>query len=416
VHDPLLNTVGAMDRQPIRNRRLTRRRLLTTGVSLAGSTTLAAAGIGTVRPTVASAARTSPPPAVPRLSLPAPTGRRLVGTTSLHLVDDSRTDPLAPSPRKRELMVRLWYPASHSHQPAAAYLTPGVASAYVEFLRTTTGADLPGDLLSFSTHSAQDAPAARGPRRPVALFSHGFGVSAAVNTGLHEELASRGYVVAGIDHTFDAGAVEFPDGRVEAQQAGLPIDDLLRQVRVADVRFTLDSLTALAAGRNPDAGHRDLPRGLSQALDLTRVAGYGHSLGCPAVVGAMGEDRRIDVTAALDGDLVPAPHERPVLIVGNQHRRHAADPELAAFYDQLRGPRLYLVIDGAEHSDITDFTVFKSTVDLSAVFNVGPINGVRALGIQRAYLAAWFDRALRGRHSRLLRGESPRFPEVDFQP
>ena len=54
--------------------------------------------------------------------------------------------------------------------------------------------------------------------------------------------------------------------------------------------------------------------------------------------------------------------------------------------------------------------------DISVVFSTGPIDGVRAVSIQRRYLTAWFDWALRGRARPLLRGESTRFPEVDFQP
>jgi predicted dienelactone hydrolase len=354
--------------------------------------------------------------AIPRLRLPAPTGPHWVGTTSLHLVDDSRTDPLAPTPRVRELMVRLWYPAGQSRQPAAAYMTPGVASVSTDFLRAATGVDLPSDLLSFPTHSLQDAPALPGARRPVLLFSHGFGIPAALNTSLHEELASWGYVVAGIDHTFDA-AVEFPDGRVEVQRPGLPIDDLLREVRAADLRFVLDQFTALAAALDSDAGHRPLPRSLARMLDLTRVGAYGHSLGGPTVIGAMNQDRRIDAGAALDGTLRgPVTFDRPFLMMGNQHERRADDPDWAVFYDQLPGPRLHLVIDGARHSDLTDITVFKLTIDVSTIFPTGPIDGARAVSIERSYLLAWFDWALRGRARPLLRGESTRFPEVDFQP
>lgn len=356
------------------------------------------------------------PGTIPQLRLPAPTGPHWVGTTSLHLVDHSRIDPLAPTPRVRELMVRLWYPAAQSGQPAAAYLTPGVASVSTDFLRAATGVDLPGDLLSFPTHSLQDAPALPGALRPVLLFSHGFGVPAALNTSLHEELASWGYVVAGIDHTFDT-AVEFPDGRVEVQQPGLPIDDLLREVRAADVRFVLDQLTALAATRDADAGQRRLPGGLTRMLDLTRVGAYGHSLGGPTVIGAMNQDRRIDAGAALDGTLRgPINFDRPFLMMGNQHERQADDPDWAAFYDQLLGPRLHLVIDGAEHADLTDIAVFKSTIDISAIFPTGPIDGARVVSIERSYLLAWFDWALRGRARPLLRSESTRFPEVDFQP
>jgi hypothetical protein len=60
--------------------------------------------------------------------------------------------------------------------------------------------------------------------------------------------------------------------------------------------------------------------------------------------------------------------------------------------------------------------VFKAAVDVSALFSVGPIDGLRAVEIQRAYLTAWFDQTLLSRQSALLRGESPAFPEVDFQP
>jgi predicted dienelactone hydrolase len=314
-------------------------------------------------------------------------------------------------------MVRLWYPAAaRSRQPAAAYNTPGVAGVFTDFLRATTGLDLPNDLLTFPTHSLQDAPVLRGAHRPVVLFSHGLGINAALNTALHEELASRGYVVAGVDHTYD-GVVEFPDGRVEVQRPGLPVDNLLREVRSADLRFVLDQLTELAAGHNPDAGGRPLPRGLARILDVTRVGAYGHSLGGPAVIGAMNQDRRIAAGAALDGTLRgPVTFKRPFLMIGNQHERRADDPDWAAFFDQLRGPRLHLVIDGAEHSDLTDITAFKSTVDVSAVFPTGPIDGVRSVRIQRRYLVAWFDSALRGRDRRLLHSESARFPEVDFQP
>ncbi|MGH7469822.1 MAG: hypothetical protein ACRENP_17880 [Longimicrobiales bacterium] len=173
------------------------------------------------------------------------------------------------------------------------------------------------------------------------LFSHGFGVSAAIYSGLHEELASRGYVVAGIEHTFDAGAVQFPDGRLVVQKPDIQIDETLRAVRTADIRFVLDAFGALAAGRNPDAGHRRLPAGLGRTLDLKRVGAFGHSLGSPALVAAMERDRRIDVGIVLDGDLVTTGLDRPFLMIGNQSQRRADSPEWAAFYDNLSGPRLH---------------------------------------------------------------------------
>jgi hypothetical protein len=65
-------------------------------------------------------------------------------------------------------------------------------------------------------------------------------------------------VVVTIDHTYDAGQVQFPDGRVEVPALPPLTPEVLTRavaVRAVDVRFVLDQLTALNAGRNPDAEH-----------------------------------------------------------------------------------------------------------------------------------------------------------------
>jgi dienelactone hydrolase len=370
----------------------------------AGAALVLAAGL-VIAPAAASAV----------LSLPAPDGGYQVGTTSLHLIDSARTDPLAPSPRPRELMVRLWYPAIRSTQPVAPYQTPAVSAFYTGFLNAAGGTHFPDDLLAFPSHSRANAPAA-GFRHPVVLFSPDAAGNGPDATALHEELASRGYVVVGIDHTFDSGVVEFPGGRLETIRPGFG-DDLVGAVRIADTRFVLDAIGALARGGNPDAEHRELPRGLRFAIDPSRVAGYGPGLGGLTILGAMGQDRRIDAGVTMDGDpLGSASLDRPVMLLGDQHHRRADNPDWAAFYDRLQGPRLHIVIAGAEHDDLSDIAVFKAAFPGHPFFRTGPIEGARAVAVQRAYLVAWLDHVLRGWPNPLLRGESPRYPEVDFQP
>jgi hypothetical protein len=80
--------------------------------------------------------------------------------------------------------------------------------------------------------------------RPLVLYSPGFGSSRDGNSVLVEHLVSRGYVVATIDHTYDGGKVEFPDGRVEVPAVPPVTPDVAEKVvavRVADTRFVLDS-------------------------------------------------------------------------------------------------------------------------------------------------------------------------------
>ena len=51
-------------------------------------------------------------------------------------------------------------------------------------------------------------------RYPTILFSHGWNGFAAQNSAQMVELASHGYVVLGIQHTYGAIVTVFPDGRV----------------------------------------------------------------------------------------------------------------------------------------------------------------------------------------------------------
>jgi hypothetical protein len=74
------------------------------------------------------------------------------------------------------------------------------------------------------------------------------------------------------------------------------------------------------------------------------------------------------------------------------------------------------VVAGARHADLSDIALFKSIVDLGGLFEVGPIDGARAVFVVRRYVTAWLELALSGRPDRVLRGESTEFPEVDFQP
>jgi dienelactone hydrolase len=367
---------------------MTRRTLLFAGAALASAVPAA-----TALPATAWAAEPL------TLSLPAPTGRYRVGTTTHHLVDRGRRDPLAPDSRPRELMVRLLYPAVPGRTPTAAYLSPVLSGLLVGQFNAIAGTDYPPELLTFPTHSRAGAPMIAGTH-PLVLFSPGQGTNAAFYTALLEDLASHGYVVAAIDPTFDA-VVEFPDGRVEAPAEGVPFELLLR-VRVDDMRYVLDRL----AGR-PGIG---------------AVAAVGHSMGSMTTVGAIDADRRqpvqrIRAGVLLDGNpLGPASLDRPLLMLGNPSHRRDLDPDWADFYDRLRGPRLHAVVDGMGHYDLSDITAFKAVADLGDVFELGTIDGQRALAITRAYLRAWLDRSLLGRPSPLLVREPRRFPEVDFQP
>jgi len=141
--------------------------------------------------------------------LPEPTGPCPVGTTSLWLKDVSRPDPWAAGVSARELMVSLWYPAAPAGGRRARYMTPAESGLQLTS-RGITG--VPQDLLStVRTSAVSDAtPAGRQRALPLVVLSPGFTNSRSALTALAEDLASHGYVVAGIDHTYESFATAFP--------------------------------------------------------------------------------------------------------------------------------------------------------------------------------------------------------------
>lgn len=289
---------------PSSTRRITgisRRRMVTMGSAFAAGLAVTAAPGA---PAVASSPRWMPGDVQPpvRLFLPRPSGPHALGTVALHLSDLGRRDPWVATRPVRELMVQLWYPArSPAGLPRAPWMAGQAAAVFQQ-----TGYLLPEYVTLPDTHARIGATAdRRGGRRPVILYSHGHGQHRGSSTALVEELVSHGYVVVTIDHTYDAGQVEFPGGRVE-KYAMPPLtgedDDptILKavDVRVADTRFVLEELSRFVRGRRGP-----FPHGLGDILDLSRTGMFGHSLGGATAASAMAAGVPITAGANLDGSL-----------------------------------------------------------------------------------------------------------------
>ena len=152
-----------------------------------------------------------------RCDLPAPTGPHPVGTVDLHLVDPRRSDPWAEDgSRPRELMITVWYPARRDAEaPATPYATPGLGPAFDTFAGSLGIPAGSVDWTGIGTHTTVGAPVAQAARRlPVVLYTPGRLNPRFLDTTVTAELASHGYAVVAVDHTYESLAVEFPGGRV----------------------------------------------------------------------------------------------------------------------------------------------------------------------------------------------------------
>ncbi|MFE9779617.1 alpha/beta hydrolase family protein [Streptomyces sp. NPDC005775] len=439
-----------------------RRHVLVTGLAataaLAASAVPSAAagrraartGSGSARTAASGSARTAGTAkahaALPTARLPRPTGPFDVGSTTFHLVDRTRTDPWAPeSSPYRELMVSVRYPAAPGgHEPRVPQMSAAAAAHFggPEGAAALNLGMAPGtaDWGATLSHARRDAPVhPRARRLPVVLYSPGLGDPRTWNTALVDDLASRGYAVVTIDHTYEATEVEFPGGRLATMRIfdGAPPTDpdavsaLLRKVvavRVADTRFVLDRLPGLNRTRFEDV------------LDLRRVGMFGHSAGGFTAAQAMHDDRRIRAGVNMDGQMdyvggeLPDGTrlstvaleglERPLLLMGTEgggSGDYRQQPSWAAFWRNTPGWKANVTLTGSRHASYTDAQVLLPQLarqgaepggGLTAA--VGTVRPDRAAASARTYVTSFFGRWLRGHDDHLLDGPSVRFPEMVF--
>jgi hypothetical protein len=333
------------------------------------------------------------------IGIPAPRGPNAVGRMTFALTDSSRRDPWSSdTAERRVVLVKAWYPAATDTGPRAPYLEnasrlPGSFAFGERWLVKHLG-----------THAAFDAPAATGgPRWSVLLFSPGANTPPDYYAGLIEELASIGYLVLAMDHSYEGRGQVLPNGRVldvesERQRpttGGAVVTDFTRKrldVRAGDASFLLDAMQRGA-----------IPRALLDRTDLTRVGALGHSLGGLAAEEICRRDRRVRACANIDG-LVralpglptspgsPVAWPHPLLYVGKPipaTRGVSVDSGWAAVRRMIAtgGGGYDVLMEGVSHDAFTDSPFMEPTV--RPVARRGHLRAVRDVTV------AFFDKTLR---------------------
>ena len=359
---------------------------------------------------MASSADAGDARAWPGPQLPGPTGPYPVGTTSLWLTDASRPDPWVAAAKARELMISLWYPAARPGGRRARYMTPAESKLQLTSRGITS---VPADVLSMTrTNAISDAPPGGSEHSlPLVLLSPGFTNPRSALTGLAEDLASHGYVVAGIDHTYESFGTAFPDGRVTTGLArkarrGSGFWEKVVAGRGADVSFVLSQLIG-ADPAWPGAG----------LIDPSRIAMAGHSIGGASAIAALLADSRLRAGIDMDGaTYAPIPGSglsRPFLFLGKQSNYTPGGEGSVVTWERdwplLTGWKRWLLVAGAVHASFTDLALLAGQLGI----DIGAgLAGARSLDITRAYVRAFFDQHLRGKPQPLLEQASPHYREV----
>jgi len=319
-----------------------------------------------------------------QIAIPAPTGRNVVGSEVIYLTDPTRNDPYVSGGAKRELAVRLWYPTMLRREcQTAEYTSPAVWKYFAHLVNV--------EPFHVATNSCLNAPVSDG-EHPVVVFTPGYTATFTDYTFLFEDLASRGYIVASVAHTYETTAVELAGGRLAKSVFGSHLDNTWRgdeqafslatRVRLQDLEFVLNELGRLNAQTgSPFNGH----------LDLSEVAVAGHSMGGSTAFLSAQLDHRFKAVLMLDAAVPEASAsttKTPALILaaGRQHW----DAGECRLWSGLQGPRIAINLQGSEHAAFSDWIWLTRDA-----IETGPMGPEKTISAVRDYVAAFLDANLR---------------------
>jgi pimeloyl-ACP methyl ester carboxylesterase len=226
-------------------------------------------------------------------------------------------------------------------------------------------------------------------------------------TFLFEDLASRGYVLASVDHTYEAIAVELSNGTFAKTMLGSHLDDtwhgdestfyFATEVRLQDVEFVLNNLERM----NTQAGGP-----FSGQFDLSRVAIAGHSMGgMTAFLGAWLDScfrAIIMLDTAIPQSLASAT-KTPLLIAAASRNQWDAGRVWT-----LERPRLAVHFQGSAH------VTFSGCIWLAkGSMPTAPMGSGKTTSGVRDYVAAFLDANLRNQPpGPLFNGSSNDYPDA----
>ncbi|WP_055565246.1 alpha/beta hydrolase family protein [Streptomyces atriruber] len=398
-------------RNTVRRRALATAIALSLALPLAGGATAFAAGPG--GSDHASPNATSSSTASTALRLPRPTGPYAVGRDTLHLVDKSRPDPWVPSAGARELMASVYYPGRHGGGHPTSYTSEEEARLLLEWWKQDKALS-PAEYSATRTFARTGLRPAPG-RFPLIVLSPGFTAPRSTLTHLAEDLASRGFVVATVDHAYESLGTEFPGGRMLTCKACGPVEEpgggeIATKGRARDISYVIDRLTQTGG----KGGWRH-----ARMIDEKRIGAGGHSIGGSATLATMTADRRVRAGMNMDGHFHTGPTGlggRPFLMIGAE-TIHTPGVEDGKNWDEtwqgLNGWKRWLTVKGSGHFTFTDVPVLAEQAGVADP--EVPLSGERSEQITRAYIGAFYEKWLRGTPQPLLDGPTPGNPEVTFQ-
>ncbi len=266
---------------------------------------------------------------LPVVNFPEPTGEFNVGTKSIFLEDQTRLEGFTEeSNDKRKIAIKIWYPSEEKIENPEKYLSGGFAEAFA------ASKGLPKFIFSHfrltTTFSQENLSIVKKNKLPIIILSHGYLWNAELYSSIISELASQGFLIAGIEHSYEAPLVNWKDQKIypiqtyfekmnakmdfdkwnklqeefkSSQNGSLSLNIMKEMMHMLpytesvdrwaqDISFVIDEL--ILRSENPG----DF---LYHKVDTSKIGLLGHSFGGGAVGQACAYDNRVKAGINMDG-------------------------------------------------------------------------------------------------------------------
>lgn len=371
---------------------------------------------------------------------PTPSGEYSVGTHLFTAVDSTRDEILSKTysgPRK--VVVRAFYP---TYEKSGNYLKiddKRVIDAIGELYNIPAIADE-----TALSKSIVDAVPAEGGKFPVIVYSHGSFSYSTQNLTSYEELASRGYIVLALSHTYESVATVLPNNEVIYSEQQKILEKLLartsethikelnrlkelktgitnkRKVEILEERAKeyyreayplietrIDDMSFIAEYIQDETRTNELP--FHDIIDRNTLGAYGHSLGgltaqyaCSAIDTLYDAGISMDMTPYI---LENRSHQLQVpfnffyssqMTIGDAGSIDISDTN--SYFENSSIEEVFtLRFEGTKHNNFMDINLIPPLFKFIPGMELGKIDGEKMIDLLNNSIADYFDYRLKGK-------------------
>ena len=377
---------------------------------------------------------------LPVFDFPATTGKYNIGSQYIHLKTNQEEFITSKAGDKRELNIKIWYPAIINNDEKEPYLNEG------ERLGFASKYGLPKSTFNYLDNvktNTYNSPSVAKGNFPVLIFSHGYYSNASGYYALIEEIVSHGYIVININHTYESTGSLFSNGEIKLynkvydrehnnkemaemiwnatenyKKATNPkeqfnaVENLIRNYIAAEITIRWSKDISLVIDELEKWNNSSF---LAEHINTSKIGVFGHSQGGSAAGQALLDDKRIKAGINIDGvqwgPMIDTIMTKPFALITSEWDNSHPNLNVHAYHNGSSSDFYNSKILNSGHSNFMDIPLM---INLQFINEAGTINPNRVYKLTTEIVLQFFDMYLLDTPSNLLDLKT-KYPELEIE-